>query len=188
MAERKQIDWEAVEREYRAGQLSNREIGRKFNLTEGAIRKQAKALGWEKDLVEQVRKAVRRKLVRTEVRKNNATEEEIVEAASDRAVAVVEIQRKDINKLRDLEADCIKRLEDNEKIAIVYQGKVTTELPVGLPTRADILQKLAFVAHKRIQLERQAYGMGDGSDDGEGKPVVNIINYGSVKIAEKQGD
>ena len=38
---RKVLDWEAIEREFRAGQLSLREIGRRFGLTEGAIRKRA---------------------------------------------------------------------------------------------------------------------------------------------------
>ena len=39
-------DWEAIESAYRAGVLSLRDIGEKYGVTEGAIRKRAKKLGW----------------------------------------------------------------------------------------------------------------------------------------------
>ena len=42
MTERKQVDWEGVERDYSAGLLSLREIGDKYGITEGAIRKKKK--------------------------------------------------------------------------------------------------------------------------------------------------
>jgi hypothetical protein len=37
-------DWEAIESAYRAGVLSLRDIGDKYGVTEGAIRKRAKSL------------------------------------------------------------------------------------------------------------------------------------------------
>jgi hypothetical protein len=37
-------DWEAIESAYRAGVLSLRDIGDKYGVTEGAIRKRAKNL------------------------------------------------------------------------------------------------------------------------------------------------
>ena len=39
-------DWEAIEREYRAGQLSVREIARQHDVSAPAIVKRAKRLGW----------------------------------------------------------------------------------------------------------------------------------------------
>ncbi|EFQ0523534.1 hypothetical protein ACPTC9_004487, partial [Shigella flexneri] len=39
-------DWEAIESAYRAGVLSLRDIGEKYGVTEGAIRKRAKKLDW----------------------------------------------------------------------------------------------------------------------------------------------
>ena len=65
---RRSIDWEAVHREYRAGQLSVREIARQFgNIAESGIRRKAKAEGWKRDLTHRVREKVRTELVRTEV-------------------------------------------------------------------------------------------------------------------------
>ena len=46
----KQPDWEAIERAYRAGLLSIREIASAQCITHGAINKRAKRDGWERDL------------------------------------------------------------------------------------------------------------------------------------------
>lgn len=46
---RKAVDWEAVEREYRAGIRSLRDIAGEVGVSEGAIRKRAKAEGWERE-------------------------------------------------------------------------------------------------------------------------------------------
>ena len=51
------VNWESIEREYRAGQVSVRGIARTSAVTEGAIRKRAKAEGWTRALAERVREA-----------------------------------------------------------------------------------------------------------------------------------
>lgn len=50
-------DWEAIESAYRAGVLSLRDIGDKYGVTEGAIRKRAKKFGWVRKAGTQVRKS-----------------------------------------------------------------------------------------------------------------------------------
>ncbi|HDZ1216425.1 TPA: hypothetical protein RRU65_005372, partial [Klebsiella pneumoniae] len=49
-------DWEAIESAYRAGVLSLRDIGDKYGVTEGAIRKRAKKFDWARNSGTQVRK------------------------------------------------------------------------------------------------------------------------------------
>lgn len=49
-------DWEAIESAYRAGALSLRDIGDKYGVTEGAIRKRAKKFDWVRKASTQVRK------------------------------------------------------------------------------------------------------------------------------------
>lgn len=44
----KPIDWDGIERDYRAGVMSIREIAKWHGLTDTAIRKKAKAEGWER--------------------------------------------------------------------------------------------------------------------------------------------
>lgn len=58
-------DWEAIESAYRAGVLSLRDIGEKYGITEGAIRKRAKKLGWVRSGGTQVRKNGTQKKART---------------------------------------------------------------------------------------------------------------------------
>ncbi|MFY9294005.1 MAG: hypothetical protein WAP03_25420 [Methylorubrum rhodinum] len=43
---KKPIDWAGIERDFRAGSMSNREIGAWYDVSEGAIRKRAKTEGW----------------------------------------------------------------------------------------------------------------------------------------------
>lgn len=50
-------DWEAIESAYRAGVLSLRDIGDKYGVTEGAIRKRAKKFEWVRKAGTQVRKS-----------------------------------------------------------------------------------------------------------------------------------
>lgn len=57
-------DWEAIESAYRAGVLSLRDIGDKYGVTEGAIRKRAKKFDWVRNSGTQVRNSG------TQVRKN----------------------------------------------------------------------------------------------------------------------
>jgi hypothetical protein len=163
MAEQKaQTDWEAIERAFRANQLSLREIGRKFGVTDGAIRKRAKKEGWQRDLGDLVRKEVREKLVRRSVRTPNADPKQAVDEASDVGVTVVECHRRDIQNLARLEAKLLAELEDQPtKLYITqYQGEIVrAEVGIAVTERASALQALAGVQHKRIQLERQAYNL-----------------------------
>lgn len=54
-APRKNIDWEKVEAEYRAGRLSLREIGATFGCSDTAVRKKAKREGWKRDLAARIK-------------------------------------------------------------------------------------------------------------------------------------
>ena len=49
------VDWAHAERLYREGELSIREIARREGVSEGAVRKRAKAQGWKRDSATPVR-------------------------------------------------------------------------------------------------------------------------------------
>lgn len=99
------VDWEVVEREYRTGIRSLRDIAGEAGCTEGAIRKKAKNEGWERDLTAKINaKAealVRKNEVRNEVRNESAISEreQIQIGATVLANAVLE-QRTDIRRAR----------------------------------------------------------------------------------------
>jgi hypothetical protein len=185
---RKVLDWEAIEREYRAGLLSIREIARQFKCSDGAIRKRAKESNWKRDLSAKVRKRAHEKLVRSEVRTSNVDDEAIIEEASNRIVEIQRLQRNDINALRELEASLISEIKSNPtKLYITqYQGQIV-EKEVGLTAaeRSQAANNLANVQHKRIALERQAYGM---DDEGSGiglDELIGLITKKNPQVASR---
>ncbi|WP_431484189.1 hypothetical protein [Pseudomonas solani] len=166
-------DWEAIHAEYRAGQLSNVMLGKKYGVTEGAIRKRAKAEGWQKDLADAVRQQVKEKLVRDEVRAPTARDREIVEAAATTGADVVRRHRRDISKgqglvsvlFSQLEEAATNRAELEDAIEEETKNDETTRRRtqlmrlVSLASHAGVLRDLSAAMKNLIPLERQAYNL-----------------------------
>lgn len=185
MGKRQTYDWEAIEREYRAGQLSISEIAARFGCARETVSRKVTKEGWTRDLAGAVRKAVAEKVTKitSQVTDPNVTEKEIIEGASDRGVDVLMLHRKDIQALRGLEAKLIEELKGNPTKLWIgqYQGQVVTK-EVGLTAaeRAQAANNLANVQHKRIALERQAFNLNDsGLEDPDAPDSILIkVNRG----------
>lgn len=176
------IDWEAVEREYRAGSLSVAEIARQNNVSHQAVFSRAKKKAWSRDLTADVRKRINQKLVADAVAGCNvkaATDDEVAEAAANRGAEVVKLHRKDITNLRRLEESLINELQNNPtKLYLAqFQGQIIEKIVLLTASeRAMAANNLANVQHKRIALERQAYNLGDGG--GNPDPIEEItVNF-----------
>lgn len=170
MSERKQIDWETIESEYRTGQFSDAELSRRHGCSRTAIQKKSQKLGWAKDLTQAVRQSANAKLIAVdakvagEVAGCNA--KSATDAAADRRVNVVLSHRQDINRLRDLEERFLSELIDNPtKLYITqYQGEIVEkEVGIAVTDKCAALNNLANVQHKRIAMERQAFNIDDGA-------------------------
>jgi hypothetical protein len=103
MGERRSIDWEAVEPEYRAGIRSLRHIAAQFGCTEGAIRSKAKERGWERDLSARIaaktEALLRKEELRKEVRNaSSASDAQIVESNARMLADTVLNQRTDVKR------------------------------------------------------------------------------------------
>ena len=156
MAERKQVDWEGVERDYSAGLLSLREIGDKYGITEGAIRKKAKKEEWARDLSARIEKKandlVRKDLVRSEVRtEKTITEKEIIDVNAQALVNVKLNHRKSIKRVNDLVDTLFEEIEELS----------THKNADNLPVRVDMTKKLMDTLRISIDKERQAFGITD---------------------------
>jgi uncharacterized protein YjcR len=190
MAGRK-TDWEALEVDYRAGIASIRELARKYDVSDTAIRKKAKADGWERDLTEKVHERVRSKLVRAEVRTLNArepgrTEAEIIEAAAETAVQVVQIHRRDVRHGRLICAALFAELQDTSANREIIAESVDSETQddssptrrnqmmkaISLPTRARAMLDLSAAMKNLVAVERQAFNLNDKQDKQDGKTIV----------------
>jgi hypothetical protein len=165
---RKKPDWQAIEREYRAGQLSDREISRQHGVSHTAIQKRAKAEGWVKDLAEAVRQTAAAKLVASEVASGNPRE--AVETAAARVVEVVRSHRKDLLTAREEASALLVELRDTRlnleaiEVAIDESGQTSDRKrrmhqAISLSERAATLRELSNSLHKIVALERQAFSI-----------------------------
>ncbi len=140
-------DWDAIERDYRAGQISIRGLARQHGVSDTAIRNRAKAKGWTQDLSAAVRTRVREELVREGVRGCELagimpSDAAIVDQAAAIGVEVVRSHRRDIERLRQAAAGLLHYLDDFK------------------PTeRSRIIADLSHAMGRLIPLERQAFGL-----------------------------
>jgi hypothetical protein len=177
------IDWERIEFEYRAGQLSVNEIAKRNSITEAAIRKRAKRDSWTRPLADKVRRAVREKLVRDDgSNAPRATDAEVIEAASERGSELIKTHRKDINSLRCLCADMANELKDIRDHQNDIEADIQAETlndkdrlrrtrmmrAVSLYGRSGVLTNLSQVMAKLVPLERQAFSIDDARPEDNG--------------------
>lgn len=180
MGSKQAFDWEAIERDYRAGLLSVREIAVRHGCTHTAINKRAKVDGWARDLKAKIRaKAealVSKREVSSEVSSKSAeTERQIVEANAEAIVNVRMAHRTDIRRSRGLANKLLEELEQltdqrelteafgemmrrpdgfgNDRLNDLYH-KI-----IALPNRSKIMRELADTLKVLITLERQAYNL-----------------------------
>lgn len=177
MASKQAFDWEAIERDYRAGLLSVREIAGRHGCTHTAINKRAKVDGWGRDLKAKIKaKAdalVSKREVSTEVSSRTAeTERQIVEANAEAIVNVRMAHRTDIRRSRGLTNKLLEELEqltDHRDLAESLGEMMRNPDAFGndrlndlyariiaLPNRTKIMRELAETL---IALERQAYNL-----------------------------
>lgn len=167
MASAKQPDWEAIESAYRVGVLSVRAIAERNGLTDGAIRKRAKKEGWSRDLTEKVKLATSEKLASAPVRTDSPrtrlrTDDEIVDAASDEAAAVVISHRTGLSRWRAI-ADKLCMALTNLDIVEDNLGDFSRALNSGVDAQLKV-----------IKGERQAYNL-DVEAEVEGSRMEDVL-------------
>lgn len=194
MAERKQVDWEGVERDYSAGILSLRELAEKYGVSHQAIDKRAKKNDWPRNLSAkisaQAEKLVDRLAVDGLVDSKKATEKEIVQANAQAIVDIKLSHRTDIARGRKLVAALFDELEETttnkelfeqlgeimrrendhgqDKLNDIYQ-KV-----ISMPQRIDGVKKLSEALRVLIDKERQAFDIQDKTT--EQKPIQQMTD------------
>nr|WP_315436043.1 hypothetical protein [uncultured Pseudomonas sp.] len=190
----KQPDWEAIERAYRAGSLSIRTIAERQGVSDTAIRKKAKALGWARDLSDQVRKEVRSKLVRGEVRNDQGAncelDAEIIEEAAEEGARVVRSHRRDIRKATNLANllmdDLLSTIQRREEIEEDIEAETSEDnngmrrasmlAAVSLPSNSKTLFQLSSAMKNLQLLERQAYSLDEKEKTDEADELSKMMD------------
>ena len=185
MAERKQVDWESVERDYSAGLLSLREIAAKYGVDESGIRYKAKRNGWTRDLSKKIEQRtedkLRKDLLRSELRSEHTiSEKEVIEANAQAIVNIKLGHRASIKKVNSLVESLLDEIETLNKDKSVE----------NLPMRVDVTKKLMDTLKTSIDKERQAFGIVDVPTPTENAitELVKVCQGNSVSITTSAND
>lgn len=196
----KQPDWEAIERAYRAGVLSVREIAASCGVSHTAIQKRAKANGWERDLKAKIKakadSLVAKREVATQVAsKSVETEREIIEVNAEVIANIRMAHRGDISRCRSLtnklldelesltdEQGTIKSLIKQFKEGEYEDGEAMADMlalanKIGaLPSRTKTMKELAETLKTLVALERQAYDLDTKSGGNDADELSKLMD------------
>lgn len=192
-----QTDWEAVERDYRAGLLSVREIGAAHGVSHTAINKRAKKYGWERDLKAKIKVKADALVSRSEVSKEVSskqaeTEREIIESNATAIANVRMAHRGDIRRSRGLVNKLLDELEGLTDNAELFDslGEMMhspdengydklNELyhkVISLPSRSKTMKDLADTLKTLVSLERQAYDLDAKQGGSEAEELSRLMD------------
>ena len=195
MADKKVIDWESIEQDFRAGILSQREIAGQYGVSHAAIQKRAKRDGWDRDLNAKIKAKADALVARREVAKevataNAATERQIIEANAERIAQVRGEHRSDIARVRNLGLTLLGELESQsaDPVMLAQLGELMASPDengvdklndlykkiISTPSRVDSAKKVAETLRHAIGLEREAYGLDDKASGKETSGEINI--------------
>lgn len=178
-------DWELIERYYRAGVLSLRQVANEGGVVESAIRKRAKRDGWVRNLNAKIQhraaELVRKAAVRKQgAHQNSQSEKEIVEDNAQAVAIILIAQKGSIKRGHALFAKLLDELELTTANKALFEqlGKLldkTSESDSGrvrqdklneiyskviaLPGRVDSAKKLVEMLEKLVRMEREAFGI-----------------------------
>lgn len=203
--DRKALDWERIESQYRAGIMSLREIADDHGISEGAIRKRAKRDDWARDLGAKIQQRaddlVRKAEVRAEVRSTqSATDREVIEASALRIAQVRGEHRHDITRMRSLILRLLAECEAEAAEPGVFAGigdilrapddrgmdrlNDAYQKAISLPTRIKGVKELAETMKTLVGLEREAYGIVSAEDAKAPPPGIDVSKLSTAALAE----
>lgn len=178
--EKKPVDWEAVERDYRAGVMSFAEMGKAHGVSKGRISQVATKRGWEQDLSAKIKAKAEAKVnaatVNAELNaKREATAAETVEIGATVLARVKLSHRTDIARSRTLTMRLLEELEAQtaQVPELLQLGELMAKPDdkgvdklnelyhkiIALPSRTKTMKDLGDTLKTLIGLERQAFGL-----------------------------
>lgn len=190
---REKIDWAKGEKLWRLGQLTASEIGRQLGCPASTIIRHMESKDVKQDQSAEVQRRTKAALAIAETqRKRNensakrkeekqtiaeVTEEDICDAV-DTNVALVMSHRNDLTRLARIEQNLFEELDGEPKKLYItqYQGQIVKqEVGLTVTEKASTLSSLTGVMAKRIEKQRQAFGITDGAENHE-DPLTQLLD------------
>lgn len=178
---RPRYDWAAVERDYRTGQYSNRELSRLHGPSEAAIRARAKTQNWQKDLSEKIRQRVKEKTSRAVAQEivQAETDEEIIEQAAEAGADIVRGHQKMLRRAKGLTETLMEQLEEQLSrgvLRVMSKAGEVAEIDVPLDYAGKTLSNATIAMERVVKLQRQAYGLDVDAGAGTGKSLSELLS------------
>jgi hypothetical protein len=156
MARRSDIDWDAIERDYRTGKFTLRELAAKHGVSHQAIAKRVKSKGWTQDLGEAIRVATNARLTQELVDAAVANGRQLVDCtvaiAAEANVQVIQGHRKRLADLAGaVETAKSKVLGFSDALVDIREAAVFVQAVGNLANATKVL----------IEQERKAHGLDD---------------------------
>jgi hypothetical protein len=145
---RSRIDWDAIEPHYRAGIRSLKDIAAEFECSDAGILKQAKKMGWTRNLIGKIKARADAKVTAALVRAETGEAKPLTEAIA------VEIEANVQSRIRIAHQTTLTNLRAQAEALLgelVLESKFKDKV-FGLKALVEAVAKL-------VPLERQAYGV-----------------------------
>ena len=193
--QRRKVDWEAVERDYRTSQLTLRELGEKHGCAHPAIARKAKAEGWQRDLTDAVKQATSSKLIQAAVtsavtNKHQAVTNAVLVAAEVNTQVILG-HRKGLNRITRIKEALLDQIEQAAQlmpeladvIEMVRQpddngvDKANDALRKAMSRSGlvDDLKKLAEIDERVRKGEREAFNIGGATEDEQNRKTKRVL-------------
>lgn len=178
-------DWEAVERDYRTGKFTLRELESKHGASYAQISRKAKALNWQKDLREVIKQATNAAVLHDSATKAQKSATEIILVAAELNKQVILGHRDDIKSTRNVAVSLLNELSnaallaehvelltevlagEGAEPADISKARQAVQRALSVNSRISSIKALAETFSKLQTSERIAFGISD--EDGAGK-------------------
>lgn len=188
-------DWQAIERDYRTGQFTLRELESKHGANNATISRRAAKAGWTQDLSVAIRQATNANLIAAIVQEKSSDAQQsaasTVLAAAEVNSQVILKHRNGLNRLTAIKSKLLEQIEqaaeNMEDLAEVIEmvrspddngmdrANDALRKAMGRSALVDDLKKLADVDEKVRKGEREAFGLNDGLED-EAKTAASMTD------------
>ena len=180
MGRRNDIDWERIERDYSAGQLTIRQIADEHGVSDSQVRAKAKKEGWRRDLSDAIAARTKAKISALDV---SAL---IEETAKESAQKSAEALRRAVEQASDIASGTVLRhradirldMERAQAISALLDDKLSeAECLADVVRATQAFKALVDARSKLIDKEREAFGIESGDKGGDDRDLNIEVKF-----------
>lgn len=186
MATERQVDWEAIESQYRAGLRSVRSIARDYGVSHTYINKIAKELHWPRNLAKSIKDAVSNRMV-SSVANEEKVSTAVVKSTTNEIMEVLGNHRTSAKKQQEI----ISKLSSE-----LYHRMLATTLTFDdIKACALIMNNITQAFGRLVTIDRVSYGLEEdphvadllgGNEQSTQKRI--IVNFVKADITNNYGE